>query len=256
MNAQTMRNAAYEPEYLKQREYLESLLFQEKNLEDETDNIVSPEIFVHIKSYSAQREEIFYSGAEYFIKINGKEVYTAKCVNDDCAFFKLIKHRNGNYYLIFRKDLYGYSLLEIETLKTFDYYPACSLGFITDENFFEETFIWTDVIYNSSNNLMAVYGCIWACPFELALVDFSDPFRSAENQFFIYSKKNTGDIKNYTWQKNTLVVNSIHRKWIKGRKPKKGQAYDGFYIEENSIKTKKTHRFSEALCRKWLSDHQ
>ena len=185
--------------------------------------------------------------------INGKAVYTFKSVDDNCNFCQYISHSSGKHYLIFRRDLYGYSLLEIETLKDFHYYPMCSLGDSTRENF-EETFIWTEVLYNPSNNLMAVYGCVWACPWELMLVDFRDPFTPAENQAFIYSKMDIGDIESYFWQKNTLVISSVHSKWKKGREPKKGQGINGIYIQENTIKTNKTHKFTEALCRKWLSD--
>lgn len=251
---QDMRNAAYEPDYLKQRATLERLLFQDTNFTDETDIAISPDILVHKKSYNAQEDNVFYSGCKYSVGINGSEVYAANCVNDDCDFFKLIQHSNGKNYLVFRRDLYGYSLLEIETLKDFHYYPVCSLGFIANEETFEETFIWTDVLYNPLNNLMVVFGCYWACPWDLALVDFSEPFEPAENQVCITFKKDIGDIEAYSWQKNLLVINSKHSKWNKGCKPKKGQAYNGVYVKENTTIINKTHKFTEAICRKWLEE--
>ena len=38
-----------------------------------------------------------------------------------------------------------------------------------------ETFIWTKAVYCKTNNILAVEGCFWACPFSLEFYDFSEP---------------------------------------------------------------------------------
>ena len=82
-------------------------------------------------------------------------------------------HANGNHYLVFREDLYGYSVLEVETGRTMHYIPEKSWPL--DGRQGEETFIWTNVAYDAATNLLAVWGCYWACPNSMVFLDFSDP---------------------------------------------------------------------------------
>lgn len=90
----------------------------------------------------------------------------------------MIHHANGEKYLIFRQDLYGYSVLNLETLEDFHYLPE--EAFPQEKEKFSETFIWTDVSYSSKNNLLAVIGCFWACPSSVILLDFTDPMVAQE----------------------------------------------------------------------------
>jgi hypothetical protein len=65
--------------------------------------------------------------------------------------------------------LYGYSIIDLLNYKVYHYIP--------EESFtgHEETFIWTDVLYCSKNNILAVDGCFWACPSSTYFFDFSYP---------------------------------------------------------------------------------
>ena len=100
-------------------------------------------------------------------------VYTWDNINDDGEFYRLLPHANGNHYLVFREDLYGYSVLEVETGRTMHYIPEKSWPL--DGRQGEETFIWTGVAYDAATNLLAVWGYYWACPSSMAFLDFSDP---------------------------------------------------------------------------------
>ena len=255
LEKQNMSNAAYSEEYLRQRKEIEEFLFIQEKLDEssEQEEVTLSDSLVWVRKHYVNGN---YCGSDNTILREGNRIYSFKNFEDQMEFCKFIHHANGNDYLLFRRDLYGYSVLNLNTLKDFHYYPRCSLGNSVDNKHFEETFIWTNMLYNPNNNLLVGYGCYWACPMELALVDFSNPFKPAENQVFIYSKKNTGDIKSYAWQKNTLVVQSEHERWMKGCKPKKGQSYNSIYIRENSIYTQKTHKLTEALCRKWLAEEE
>ena len=103
----------------------------------------------------------------------GQIVYTWDNLDCDGEFSVLISHANGNRYLIFREDLYGYSVLEVETGRTVHYIPERSWPL--DGGQAEETFIWTGAAYDPGTNLLAVSGCYWACPNGTLLLDFSDP---------------------------------------------------------------------------------
>jgi hypothetical protein len=46
-----------------------------------------------------------------------------------------------------------------------------------------ETFIWTDIGYDATNNLLAVSGCFWACEFTVHLFSFDFPMN--EGQRFV-----------------------------------------------------------------------
>ena len=103
----------------------------------------------------------------------GQVVYTWDNINDDGEFYQLLPHANGNHYLVFREDLYGYSVLEVETGRTMHYIPEKSWPL--DGRQGEETFIWTNVAYDAATDLLAVWGCYWACPNSMVFLDFSDP---------------------------------------------------------------------------------
>lgn len=107
------------------------------------------------------------------LDIGGQVVYTWDNINDDGEFYQLIPHANGNHYLVFREDLYGYSVLEVETGRTMHYIPEKSWPL--DGRQGKETFIWTNVAYDAATNLLAVWGCCWACPNSMVFLDFSDP---------------------------------------------------------------------------------
>lgn len=103
----------------------------------------------------------------------GQVVYTWDNLDDDGEFYRLIPHANGRHYLIFREDLYGYSVLELETGETAHYVPEQSWPL--DGGQAQETFIWTGAAYDPKSNLLAVWGCYWACPNSMVFLDFSDP---------------------------------------------------------------------------------
>lgn len=98
---------------------------------------------------------------------SGAEVYRWTTVDDNCDFVTLIHHSNGRKYLVFRVDLYGYGVLDLESGRDFFYVPK------------GETFIWTSVHYNPGTDVAAVEGCVWACPWSVIIVDFRDPMRES-----------------------------------------------------------------------------
>ena len=88
----------------------------------------------------------------------GKVRYAWRNLDTDGAFCSLFRHRNGKHYLIFRTELYGYSVLEVESGQEMHYVPACVHP--EEGQKAEEVFIWTGVDYDPHADLLAVIGCI------------------------------------------------------------------------------------------------
>ena len=108
-------------------------------------------------------------GSETDILIDDNTIYSFRTHDDHYVFDPFI-HQNGNQYLVFRQDLYGYSVLNITSRQDYRYYPKGSFP----EG---ETFIWCRLHYNPHNNIAAVDGCFWACSSGIVLADFTDPMQ-------------------------------------------------------------------------------
>lgn len=96
-------------------------------------------------------------------------------INEDLVFLELIEHQNGKEYLIFRKDLYGYSVMDIESQQTVDFIPKKSFMPLGSTVIEEETFICCSADYNKHNNLLVVEGCYWACAYDFEFYDLTNP---------------------------------------------------------------------------------
>ena len=105
----------------------------------------------------------------------GKVRYAWRNLDTDGEFCSLFRHRNGKHYLIFRTELYGYSVLEVESGQEMHYVPACVHP--EEGQKAEEVFIWTGADYDPHTDLLAVTGCIWAYPYSTIVLDFSCPFQ-------------------------------------------------------------------------------
>lgn len=128
--------------------------------------------------YTGQGRYQLHAARHRLLDSGGQVVYTWDNINDDGEFYQLIPHANGNHYLVFREDLYGYSVLEVETGRTMHYIPEKSWPL--DGRQGKETFIWTNVAYDAATSLLAVWGCYWACPNGTLLLDFSDPLEEQD----------------------------------------------------------------------------
>ncbi len=167
-----MRNAAYTYEYLKYRKEKEVELFNVHSIHDDTiKKDLGDGYYYFEEEFNNIKGNAHISASKVKVFFDNKQIYEFKCLYENLLFCQLIKHSNGKKYLMFNRELYGYSVLELDTMKEFHYYPK--------ENMKEgrETFIWTDVFYNPNNNFMAGFGCYWGSPYFYILIDFSDPFK-------------------------------------------------------------------------------
>lgn len=107
-------------------------------------------------------------------KYTTKVVYEYKQFYDHtCSVGMIIRHSNGHRYFPFHVDLYGISYLDVDTLEVYNYIPE---GYEHPEDYMcGESFIITDIHYDSESNLIAYGGCYWAGPSEVMVGDFSNP---------------------------------------------------------------------------------
>jgi hypothetical protein len=169
-----MKNVAYSSEYLEHRKRFDYIFSDKyKCNEDEIRQLKYNNLFLKTSYYSDHSHEKL----EYNVNTsktdifngNGNKVAEIRNIDYSVDLFSEIEHSNGKYYLIFSTDLYGYSLLDLSNYQIYNYVPEESL---IQGN---ETFIWTDTLYCKKNNIIAVDGCFWACPFSTYFYDFSEP---------------------------------------------------------------------------------
>ena len=144
---------------------------------------------------------------------NDELVFEWKNTDGNSRVADLIHHSDGNTYFIFDEDLYGYSVLNLGDLQCMHYIPAQSYGKYPEE--FEETFLWCKCYYNPENNLLAVDGCYWACPYSLIVLDFSHPMTAVEAEDWVDVFQYCGDhpdlddIDFVRWEGNDLVCKAM-----------------------------------------------
>ena len=105
---------------------------------------------------------------------DGNTIYSWHSFDSSDAFLGFSWFSGDKSYLMFRRELYGYSILELHTGREFHYVPSCA--FPEDGEEFEETFIWGAADYDAKTGLLAVAGCYWGCPSSTVILDFSDMF--------------------------------------------------------------------------------
>lgn len=118
-----------------------------------------------------------FSGGEYTLFDTHKtQIKSWRCIDDRAEFFSLIRHADGKFYLVFRQDLYGYSVLDLASAQIMRFVPdVWTLG--------KESFIWGGVHYLGDWNALAVSGCYWAAPNGVHLVSFAEPM--SEEQRYV-----------------------------------------------------------------------
>ena len=201
-----MRNVAYTKEYLDELSDIHHHLFKpECGKSDERIELGSGiAVLTKVYFYDSDNPKYPYNlnGSDNTVYRNGEKIYSFKTVNNSGHYW-LITHSNGCEYLLFTKDLYGYSVLDLTTMQDYDYFPAGSFPS-------GETFIWCDVHYNPINNILAVGGCFWACPSSVVLVDFESPLVESLhidiNEFINKGYTRYDDIDFAAWDGTDLIL--------------------------------------------------
>lgn len=130
--------------------------------------------YADIKKENGRIVSWLYAYKAVLIKDN-EEIFSYQACGDTTpkCIAAVIRHSNGKEYFLFKEDLYGLSVLDIEDQKTYHYIPA---GYQHDRSYpCGESFIITDIHYDTTTDLIALGGCFWAGPGDVMVGDFSDP---------------------------------------------------------------------------------
>jgi len=192
-------NMAYTPEYQEQRKRW-AAIFSSEYLSDTKTTELDEGYSAITRNYYGEVENCNLRASDtILLASSGEEIYRWRNLDNGGEFISVIRHSNGNIYLLFRIDLYGYGVYDLTNWKEFFYIPKE-----------RESFIWTGVNYNPVNDMLAVSGCIWGAPFSLYLLDFSNPM--AETKWVDVIELLEGGYDKYDaldfirWDRDILVV--------------------------------------------------
>lgn len=116
---------------------------------------------------------------------------------------KLLSAPDGLYFF-YLEGLYGYSVLRLSDMAEMHYVPRGNSG---------ESFIITDLHYCSENRIAAAGGCFWAYPYDVALIDLSEPMKEPEKMTTLFPIVNPEhdydrfeDIDFVRWEKGGRLI--------------------------------------------------
>lgn len=139
---------------------------------------------------------------------HGELMFEWKHMDGKTRMAHIIRHADGNAYFLFDEALYGYSVLDLNTLQCVHYLPSQSYA---EGAAFEETFIWFDPFYDARSNLLAVEGCFWAVPYSVTVLDFSRPMQIVTadkwcDLWEICDSETVSSIDFEKWEDDSLVL--------------------------------------------------
>ena len=122
---------------------------------------------------------------------------------------KIINHNNGKRYFIYNEDLYGYSVVDLDSKEHINYIPYESY-LSPSSNQYKDTFIFCDAFYNKYNSKIAIEGCIWAAPYSIIVFDFKNPLdiKTIKEWKDVQDIESTEyhDIDFFKWKQNNLIT--------------------------------------------------
>lgn len=199
-----MCNVAYTAVYQKCWDECQPLFAPQYQKESEIRHL-EEDYFVYVQHYAGHIGESDQRGDDCRLTDrDGQILSTWRSIAFVGSFYRLITHRNGKKYLIFRQDLFGYSVLDIESKRIMQFFPEASL----DDG---ETFIWTDVHYEPATNVLAVSGCFWCMDPGVHLFSFDDPMSDSQKcidlvNCFPHGYGHYGDVNFAGWDNGALRV--------------------------------------------------
>ena len=101
-------------------------------------------------------------------RVEGNVLIETVCRNySSFATLWVEDHPNGHSYLVCGEDYQGQTVIELDTGKRVNYLEVgAKLGY---------GFCWQSFIASPSKNTLAAQGCYWACPYQIQMIDFSNP---------------------------------------------------------------------------------
>lgn len=113
---------------------------------------------------------------------------------------KLLSAPDGLYFF-YLEGLYSYSVLRLSDMAEMHYIPR------------DSSFAITDLHYCSENRIAAAGGCFWAYPYDVALIDLSEPMKEPEKMTTLFPIVNPEhdydrfeDIDFVRWEKGGRLI--------------------------------------------------
>jgi len=165
-----LSNVAYTDEYLDKREVKIAAVIRPENITDTAEELAEQGHSQAVIRYEAVHDGLRYSCSHNKVYNPNKLLIHEYISLYSHSFCTPITHSNGRQYLVYKEDLCGYSVLDIESKGAFRYIPAESLHG-------GETFIITNISYNPSTDIVVAGGYYWAYPSGTFLLEIKDPMK-------------------------------------------------------------------------------
>ena len=154
-----MRNVAFSPEYAQQYEQQSQLLFRDENRRSKEEGCFANGYFLLCESYEGQLGDEMRLAAKYSLFTPNHElILSYECLDNTHPLCEMISHRDGNVYFIFRRDRFGFSIFNLNTLREHRYYSEAAFETGTD-------FIWCGAEYYPDRDTLFVVGHMPDAPF-------------------------------------------------------------------------------------------
>lgn len=109
-------------------------------------------------------DNFLYSRGILSVLLNGKQIYFCDDIYENSPMFFDFYIFEGNDYLIFRKDdLYGFTILNLNTLDEYNYFPDAVVNKKVESFIIVEAKLW--------KNILLLFGCYWGGPYIYYLLD-------------------------------------------------------------------------------------
>ena len=157
-------------QYDEQRKEFEAMFDSLPKVADSDEEFVSPSGLykLHVAEYcKAETHQNYYYSRGFVSKIADGQIIADIKRNYSSFWHSWVEHPNGNEYLLCGEDYQGYSVVNLTQETYQSYFP--------DEAYQGSGFCWVAAYPSPDSLMLAIDGCIWACPYELVFYDFREP---------------------------------------------------------------------------------
>ncbi|MBP5493402.1 MAG: GNAT family N-acetyltransferase [Clostridiales bacterium] len=164
-----MRNVAFSVEYAERYNRECEILFREENRRNRDEGYFANGYSLVCETYECDLEDEHRIAARYALYSPEHDlILRYECLDNAEPLSEMINHKNGITYYLFRRDRFGFSVLDLESLSEHRYYSDEALSTGSD-------FIWCGAEYYAERNTLFVVGHVPESDFEVYEFDFSDP---------------------------------------------------------------------------------
>ena len=203
--------------YRDRRKEIESFFKKSQIVENSKEEFLSPsnKYILSVEYYKTGKNTWEYSRG--IVRATENEEIIADIKRNYSNFWHAwCKHQNENEYLLCGEDYQGQTVVNLTARKTTNYFPESGNKGVG--------FCWVNAYPSPDSKILAVDGCVWACPYEIVLYDFSDPDSLPYKE--LYRTDNPHEVDG--WSENGIFTFSRE---IEVRKAD-GEPYDSLSDEE------------------------